>query len=187
MKYISILLVFSILLSGCMTKKQTEESNNRPIPFNASQEIDATSQANYKDHENNPKDQPTSETKPNLCAFIYSGNDNADGFIITEYPVSELNTDILIAKMIEINTLSSETKVLSEKMNGTCLHLDLNSSFKDTINSMGSSGEYILMGSLVNTLIHNYQDTVQSVLITVDGETLETGHVIYDFEMTYFE
>ena len=52
---------------------------------------------------------------------------------------------------------------------------------------MGTAGEYIIIGSLVNTFLENYQDTVTSIFITVNGEIIESGHVIYDFELIRYE
>jgi hypothetical protein len=43
----------------------------------------------------------------------------------------------------------------------------------------------MVLGSLVNTYLSAYQ--AETVLITVEGQILESGHVIYDFPMGYFE
>ena len=56
--------------------------------------------------------------------------------------------------------------------------IDLNSAFRDQLNSSGSTGEHMLMGCVVNTFLSAYE--AQQLYITVAGETLETGHVIYD-------
>ena len=50
---------------------------------------------------------------------------------------------------------------------------------------MGTAGEYLLLGSVVNTFLDNLDG--ESILITVDGETLESGHEIYDRELTFYE
>ena len=43
----------------------------------------------------------------------------------------------------------------------------------------------MIMGSVVNTYLSAYD--AESVFITVNGEILETGHMIYDFPITYME
>ena len=50
---------------------------------------------------------------------------------------------------------------------------------------MGTSGERMVIGSVVNTLIANYE--VETVSITVEGDIWESGHVIYDSPMGFFE
>ena len=62
--------------------------------------------------------------------------------------------------------------------------IDMNDAFLTQLRSMGTSGEYMLMGSLVNTFLDNY--TAGSILVTVNGAVPESGHVIYDFPLTFF-
>ena len=132
----------------------------------------------------------TSETlsKPApMEIIVYHGNVNADGFEVTSFEVSYYNGTILVEKLIETGALAEGVELLSETYEGTCLHLDFNDAFRDLVCSMGSSGEYIVIGSVVNTFLDNYSDVAQSVFITVNGELFESGHVIYDFELTRHE
>ena len=118
---------------------------------------------------------------------IYHGNENADGFESEIYEVFYFNSTTLIEKLIEAEVLTQEVELLSEEYDGSCLHLDFNNAFRDLLCSMGTAGEYIIIGSLVNTFLENYQDTVTSIFITVNGEIIESGHVIYDFELIRYE
>ena len=133
---------------------------------------------------------PTTETinEPTAMEIIvYYGNDNADGFETTIFEVSYFNGATLVKKLIEMSALTEDVELLSEHYEGTCLHLDFNDAFRDLVCSMGSSGEYMVIGSVVNTFLDNYKDVAQSVFITVNGDILESGHVIYDFELTRHE
>ena len=56
--------------------------------------------------------------------------------------------------------------------------LDMNQAFEDYLNHLGTSGEYIVMGSLVNTFLDCYQCDL--MIVTADGKVLETGHTIYE-------
>ena len=49
--------------------------------------------------------------------------------------------------------------------------------------TMGTSGELMVTGTVVNTLIDAFD--VEYVSFTVDGEIFESGHVIYDFPMGF--
>lgn len=126
-------------------------------------------------------------TPPPMEMIIYSGNENADGFVTDIYEVYYFNTHTLIEKLIEVGTLNDSITLQAEYYNGTCLHLDFNDAFLTQLSSMGSSGEYIMIGSIVNSFLDNYNDTAESIYITVDGKTIESGHVIYDFELTRYE
>ena len=119
--------------------------------------------------------------------IVYHGNDNADGFETTTFEVNCCNGTTLVEKLIEAGALNEGVELLSESYDGTCLHLDFNGAFRDLVCSMGSSGEYMVIGSVVNTFLYNYSDIAQSVFITVNGEIFESGHVIYDFELTRHE
>ena len=163
MKYIAILMLCVLLFSGCNSAgKLNSESQTTP-------------------------GESIVVTVCSLSASIYYGNDNADGFECISVPVEELNTATLIQELISAGVLSDQTKVLNEELIGTCLHLDLNEAFRTQLCSTGTSGEYIIIGSLVNTFLDNYMDTVHSIYITVNGDMLESGHVIYDFELTRYE
>ena len=170
MKQIVLILFCTLMLTGCTFAYK----NGSMAP--------ATESATHK----TSASVSTEEIIP-LNASVYYGNENADGFEIQIFQVERLDTATLIEKLIEIGVLSEGTKVISEKLVGRCLHLDFNSEFKQHICSMGTSGEYIIIGSLVNTLLDNFQDAIESVYITVNGEILESGHVIYDFELTHQE
>ena len=160
MKRLFILLLCCLILTAC----------KHPVPA-----LDATTQ---------DKIIPT----PTLMSItVYSGNDNADGFEAHMYEVTYFNSSTLIEKLIEVGVLTSDVTLLSEQYDGTCLHLDFNESFRHLINTMGTAGEYIIMGSVENTFLDNYRDLAASIFITVNNEILESGHVIYDFELTQYE
>ena len=44
-----------------------------------------------------------------------------------------------------------------------------------------------MIGCLVNTFLENYKDTIETVFITVNGDMIESGHVIYDFALSRYE
>ena len=178
MKYIALLLVCALLFSGCLSLKKTDSTlpATEPQPTEEPATIPITDET---------ASEPT-DTAPVLFATIYYGNDNADGFETKSIAVTELNTATLVQELISAGILAEGTEVISEELKGTCLYLDFNDPFRTRLCSMGTSGEYIIMGSLVNTFLDNFMDTIQSVYVTVNGEILESGHVIYDFEMSRY-
>ena len=56
--------------------------------------------------------------------------------------------------------------------------IDFNMAFSELISSMGSAGEYYILGSVCNTYLDVYES--EQIKITVEGEILSTGHAEYD-------
>jgi len=168
MKKIVALFLCCIMLSGC-TNSQAE-----------------TTQATT----------PTQETatlpsetvigiSPEIMRFtVFTPNENYDGFITTEVegdalsPLEELIKAGILTKDVQINNVRWES-------GNSIVYVDFNSAFGDLMNSQGTTGEYMIMGCVVNTLLSAYE--AEQIYVTVDSNTLESGHVIYDFPMGYFE
>lgn len=89
----------------------------------------------------------------------------------------------VLTESTQANTL--EQAVRSEAPDQTTLNVDFSASFRDHILSMVTAGEYGIIGSVMNTFLTAYN--AQSMVITVNGEVLETGHAVYDTALTYFE
>ena len=70
-------------------------------------------------------------------------------------------------------------------MEGSQLFLDFNAAFSDQLVTYGTAGELMMIGSVVNTFLSAYG--ADTVMITVDGQIMESGHVIYDFPLAYHE
>ena len=176
MKKLIALLLCGLLLCGCAPFTPVTESPTEPPTEIVTEEPTE-----------NITEAPTEEpTEPPLVSVtIYHGNENADGFVTTEFEVEEITAEVLVEKLMEVGVLS-ETVILNamEDEEGH-LNLDFNSAFADQINTMGTSGERILMGSVVNTFLTAFD--AGTVSVRVDGQILESGHVIYDEPMGFLE
>lgn len=87
------------------------------------------------------------------------------------------------------SVLSSDVRVLKceeQTVDGVkSLDVDFNEAFGAYVCSMGTTGEYYTIGSIVNTFLDVYG--CEKVKITVEGNTLETGHAEYPGYMNRFE
>lgn len=63
--------------------------------------------------------------------------------------------------------------------------IDFIAAFSQQVNSMGTAGETMILGSVVNSFLTAFD--ADTVTITVDGEVLETGHNVYDFPLSFYE
>ena len=128
----------------------------------------------------------TGETTQKLVSFhAYRGNENADGLLSREVLVPEITPDIVLRALMEDGVVPADVSVLTLTRKEEQLLIDFNNAFFLHLCSMGTAGETMIMNSVVNTFLSAYNAT--SVIITVEGQTLETGHVIYDFPLTYQE
>ena len=168
MKKLLSILLCCVLLSGCVVIAQPQYT----APADTAKQTDTTESTEAQTD-------PTEE----LVAFtVYTPDENLIGFIATEVTASR---ESALDALIDAGVLNKDITVNSVEMDGKLLKLDLNSAFADLINQQGTTGERMVIGSLVNTCLSAYQ--AETVLITVDGKILESGHVIYDFPMGYFE
>lgn len=129
---------------------------------------------------------PESEEKTEpVTVSVYYGNGAADGFEQKEVEIKGLTPQNLIDELAKLNVVSIDTRVKSFDQDGEALKLDLSKDFSQYLNMMGTSGEYIVMGGLVNTFLSAYEGG--EILITVEGEVLETGHASYENPLGFFE
>jgi len=173
MKIITVLLLTCLLLTGCgINTPPAAES-----PLTETNPTEMSSEA--------PVQMPTEETAPPLLTFtLYFGNENADGFLTTQVEVTEINESVVLEKMKEAGVLPENVEIITIASDGSQLKIDVNRAFYDHLRTMATSGEMILMGSVVNTFLNAYQ--AESVFLTCEGEIMESGHMVYDFPMEYF-
>ena len=114
---------------------------------------------------------------------LYYGDDNAEFILSKEVQVAEITADTIIEQLISAGVLREGVAVNSMFQNGSSLFVDFNQEFANLVCSMGTAGEYIIIGSTVNTFLGAFQAT--SVTFTVNGQVLESGHAIYDLPLTF--
>ena len=78
----------------------------------------------------------------------------------------------------------TEPAVLAISKDGDALSLDMNEAFLAGLRASGSTGEFLYMGSLVNTFLDNFNCT--TVRVTVEGQPFSTGHTEYDKPLQAF-
>ena len=87
--------------------------------------------------------------------------------------------------LIQSSMLNEGIALNSAELVGSQLNLDFNQAFLDQLSTYGTAGERMMIGCVVNTYLTFYD--AETVYLTVNGEIMESGHVIYDFPMVFFE
>ena len=172
MKKLIALLLCALMLCGCTPEAQPTEPVTEPTEPTEESTVQMATV---------PPTQPEV-----LTVTIYHGNANADGFETTEFEVEEMNTEVLMAKLIEAGVLNEDVVLGSMKFQDGGIVLNFNEAFGDQLNTMGTAGERMMVGSVVNTFLTAF-NKVDKVSILVGGQTFESGHVVYDEPMGFFE
>ena len=168
MKNILTIFMICILLAGCVAPSESTE----PTVFTMTQ--------------TDPMEAPTEITAPVLLTYqIYLPNENADGFDIKTAEAPQISADIILAELQARGVLPETVAILAFGSEDNQLNIDFNQAFGDLVCSMGTSGELMIVGSVVNTFLSAFQ--AESVYFTVEGQILESGHVIYDFPIPFTE
>ena len=131
-------------------------------------------------------DNPPDEKEPAAQATLYLPNENADGFDTEQVELTEDSPQALVDALIERGALPEGTEVLGEfDRSAQTPTVDLSQEFADAMASTGTTGESMLMGSLVNTFLYYYG--IDSISVTAQGQVIETGHTEYSQPMGVFE
>lgn len=120
---------------------------------------------------------------------VYVCNDDATAFVAESVKIDELTPENIVKVLIEKSVLSSDVQALKcdkQTVDGVeSLDVDFNEAFGAYVCSMGTTGEYYTIGSVVNTFLDAYG--CEKIKITVEGNTLESGHAEYPRYMNRFE
>lgn len=138
--------------------------------------------------ETNPSTEPTGEFVPSPELYfheVYIPTTNVDAFIVEHQEYNHPYTEEDVLKSLQaVEVLSPETKINSFKIEDGVIIIDFNKAFADTVCSVGSSGELVVC-SVGNTFIKAFDATF--FRFTVDGEVLDSGHIIYDFDWRFHD
>ena len=147
---------------------------------------DTTEEKDGKDSEAEKKEDITKETESEKSQeeqlTLYLPNENADGWNVTKNQIEQVTPDIIIGQLVGAGAIPDSVTVVSfgedQGENGLILKLDLSSNFAEGLLNMGTAGEYLTMGSVVNSFLDTYQ--ADGIEITAGGNVIETGHTSFE-------
>ena len=119
---------------------------------------------------------------------IYHSNCNADGFDTVTVELEYLTPDKIWSELTAKGVIPSDVQILTFEQHeegGRRIILNLSESFHTHIRSFGTAGEYLIIGSIVNTFLSVYQ--AEGINIIVEGQILESGHAEYSGYLGIFE
>lgn len=199
-RIVLFVLLAGCLMIGCQKKVNQDNSTKTEMKANAIENTkdnkDSKTKSEAKNVTNESLKEATSDSQADVeqnltgvSVMIYSENENADGFDTEEVKVEKVSAENLIEQLKKRGMLTEDVQVNSfeetEDEGEKALKLDLNEAYLQKLQSMGSCGEYMLMGSVCNTFLDAYE--CNKIQITVDGQEIVTGHTDYPGYMGKFE
>ena len=154
---------------------------------------DTTEEKDGKDSEAEKKEDTTKETESEKSQeeqlTLYLPNENADGWNVTKNQIEQVTPDIIIGQLVGAGAIPDSVTVVSfgedQGENGLILKLDLSSNFAEGLLNMGTAGEYLTMGAVVNSFLDTYQ--AGGIEITAGGTVIETGHTSFEGVLNHFD
>ena len=154
---------------------------------------DTTEEKDGKDSEAEKKEDTTKETESAESQeeqlTLYLPNENADGWNVTKNQIEQVTPDIIIGQLVGAGEIPDSVTVVSfgedQGENGLILKLDLSSNFVEGLLNMGTAGEYLTMGAVVNSFLDTYQ--ADGIEITAGGNVIETGHTSFEGVLNHFD
>lgn len=175
-KLIAGLLALTMLLALCACGSKTTTAEKTPPVETSAAQTETPAQET-------PDASPVAST---VECKLFLPNDSIDG--VGEKTVTvENNAQSVMDALIENGAAPEGTRVNSAEVDGKTLKLDLSKEFGDAVKSTGTAGETMYLVSLVDTFLVFYD--CDQLVLTVEGQTLETGHQVYDqpIEMYLFD
>ena len=197
-KRIIVLMLTGIILSvsACSSSKGTDssQSDNQKTEHQeddkdkVDQSDENKADLSEADCEKKAEDTVSNEDK-SVEIQLYVSNDDATAFVSESVKIDELTPENIVKVLIEKSVLPSDVQVLKcdkQTVDGVeSLEIDFNEAFGAYVCSMGTTGEYYTIGSVVNTFLDAYG--CEKIKLTVEGNTLESGHAEYPRYMNRFE
>ena len=158
MKKLVILLALMLLLTACTPAAPTTAPSIVPTTL--------------------PTTTAKSPTQQPISFLLYVPEEHWEHFICEEMTLETLDPALICAALVEKSALADGVIVNQVTIDDAVLSLDMNEAFLMQICTMGTTGERILIGCLINTVLSAYD--CECVKLTVDGEIINSGHVVYD-------
>ncbi len=170
------------------TKDTTEEKDGKDSEAEKKEDTAEKKEDTAEKAEDTTKETESAESQEEQLT-LYLPNENADGWDVTKNQMEQITPDIIIGQLVGAGAIPDSVTVVSfgedQGENGLILKLDLSSNFAEGLLNMGTAGEYLTMGSVVNSFLDTYQ--ADGIEITAGGNVIETGHTSFEGVLNHFD
>ena len=181
---VAVIVIIAVIAGACIfgyLSGQSEQEQQPEPP--AMVEPD-----NPQDEQDQPDDTPDTPVQPENTnpsggesVIVYVPDEQGETLTPVGADAADDSDQALVDALITAGSLPEGVAVNSSSTADGVLTLDMNAAYGEAVRSSGTAGENMLIYSLVNTFVQ--ARGVESVIITVDGAPLESGHEIYDYPL----
>ena len=169
-------------------KEETKEEETKQPETSKDTDSESAETTEKKDATDITKETESEKSQEEQLT-LYLPNENADGWNVTKNQIEQVTPDIIIGQLVGAGAIPDSVTVVSfgedQGENGLILKLDLSSNFAEGLLNMGTAGEYLTMGSVVNSFLDTYQ--ADGIEITAGGNVIETGHTSFEGVLNHFD
>lgn len=168
-------LLLCILLCGGLFAGCTKEKEEPAQEEQVEKEEPAEKPVEKPETEKEEKEEPVDPSRE--ITLYYADQQTGD---MTTTTVSIKNEKDIWNALKEYGILSEDcelNQMTIDKENRT-IDLDFNEATGKRVRGMGTTGEYQIVGSIVNTFLEAYD--CDSIKLTEEGNVFQSGHAIYD-------
>ena len=168
-------------------EENKQEEKNEVLNDQASKEPNNVNDESVKEEESNQsieENQSESEEVTRSCRlFFYNGVEDVIYYkdtvvkVIDQAVTKALTNGLKDSAGTNFLVLPSNVEVLSAKLDGDSITVNLSSSYYDFSSGLGSAAEIGMLNSLALTYSYNYN--VNNIRILVNGQNYESGHLFY--------
>lgn len=199
MRKITAICVLAAMLTGLFgcgsqepagTENSGASEENTTVTTEAGQKEEQGQEMKVESGTQTMADETENEADQGPVTFtLYNSNDDATALVQENVEVDTLTPENVLAALIGCGILKDDIRILSleeaDQEGEKVLNIDFSQEFGNYVASMGTSGEYMIMGSVCNTFLSAYG--CERVKITVEGGVLSTGHKEYTGYNGYYE
>ena len=180
---VAVIVIIAVIAGACIFGYLSGQSEQEQPEPPATVEPD-----NPQDEQDQPDDTPDTPVQPENTnpsggesVIVYVPDEQGETLTPVGADAADDSDQALVDALITAGSLPEGVAVQSSSSADGVLTLDMNAAYGEAVRSSGTAGENMLIYSLVNTFVQ--ARGVESVIITVDGAPLESGHEIYDYPL----
>lgn len=184
---VTVLLV-AVLIGLALDPKEEDHPAEATEQAAGREENMATDEQIHKELLATEQERQTEELqqKNGVELTVFYGNDTAEFLLSKTVTVPEIDAGEIIGQLQDAQVLGKDVVLYQMEIGADgCMSLDFNSVFGQQLGMYGSAGEYLMVGSTVNTFLLAFPEC-DCVRILIEGEPCSYGQMDYSQPFTYF-
>ena len=182
---IAIIVILAVIVGACIYGYMSSRNETENTP---SETVEGSAQTGQTQEEQSDEPEGGESVQPEQAnpsggesVVVYVPDEQGETLTPVGTDAADDSDQALVDALIAAGSLPAGVEVQSSSTENGVLTLDMNMVYGNAVRSSGTTGENMLIYALVNTFVQ--ARGVDSVIITVDGAPLESGHEVYDYPL----